>query len=207
MRKNMMILASLLFLLAACLPVQNQQELDSRVNTAVAQTMEANNQIANAVAGTIAAQSALFTLTAEVEPSLTPTETPSITFTPITPTSTPLPINPTATYKPAQPLYACNVVTQKPANYTEIKSGSKFDIRWTIVNVGLRPWVAGVDVKFASGTDMANPKRVEIPKEILPGYKYVIDLDATAPNKKGTYSMTWVVAGPMCYPSIIIVVK
>lgn len=207
MQKKMIILVTLVFLVTACIPGQNQQELEARVTTAVAQTIEANNQIANAVAATVAAQNALFTPTTEVELSLTPTETPSITFTPITPTNTPLSINPTATFKPAQPLYACNVVTQKPANYTEIKSGAKFDIRWIIVNVGLRPWVAGVDVKYASGTNMASPKRVEIPKEILPGYKYVIDLDATAPNKKGTYSMTWVVDGPMCYPSIIIVVK
>lgn len=207
MRKNMIVLATLFFLVTACLPVQDQQELESRVNTAVAQTMEANNQIANAVAATVSAQSPLSTPTAATDPILTPTETPlafpTFTFTPIV-----ILISPTSTRQVSrQAEYACGVINRRPFDNSEFHKGDKFDVKWTIVNIGTKTWAKGVDVKYYSGTQLTNYKRVEIPKIMNPNDTYTIVMDATAPDTKGRHVMTWAVDGPMCYPYTAIVVK
>ncbi|MBE0672221.1 MAG: hypothetical protein IH588_16705 [Anaerolineales bacterium] len=213
MRKSMFIFAALVFLVAACLPVQDTQDLESRVNTAVAQTMAAEDQIANSVEQTVAAQvPASPTLVVDV-PSAAVTETPlafpTFTFTPIViDTVTPLPVNPTATRRPVQQAqYSCNAILRKPADNTQFNPGAHFDIKWTIVNTGTKSWVAGIDVKYYSGPKMATTTRYEIPKVMNPGDTYEIDLDGVAPNKKGRQVMTWAVDGPMCFPYVAITVK
>ncbi len=210
MRKTMFILVALALLVTACLPAQNTQELEARVNTAVAQTMESENRVANSVEQTVAAQSPLASPTAEtVDAALTFTETPTATPTPILiDTFTPFPVNPTATRRAVtQPDYACSIINRRPFDLSEYNGGDDFDIKWTIVNSGTKSWVAGIDVKYVSGPKMATVNRVEIPKAMNPGDSYTIVMDAAAPNKKGRQVMTWVVDGPMCYPYVAITVK
>lgn len=210
MRKMLFILAILVFLVAACLPAQNTQELDARVNTAVAETMVVENQIANSVAETVVALDPLASPTSEtVDVSLTFTETPTATPTPLViDTFTPFPINPTATRKPVQQAkYSCNAILRKPADNTQYDAGVHFDIKWTIVNTGTNSWDAGMDVKYYSGPKMATTTRFEIPKVMNPGDTYEVNLDGIAPNKKGRQVMTWAVDGPMCFPYVAITVK
>ncbi|MDP2778277.1 MAG: hypothetical protein Q8O48_11605, partial [Anaerolineales bacterium] len=74
MRKTMFVLVTLALILTACLPGQSPVDMQSQVNTAVAQTLEARQQIEDSVAQTVAAQSLLITPTAEsTQP---PTNTP-----------------------------------------------------------------------------------------------------------------------------------
>lgn len=218
MRKTMFILTAIVFLVAACLPVQsNDQELDARVNTAVAQTMAVEDQVANSVEQTVAAQSSLATPTAaateDPAASATVTETPlafpSLTFTPFAiDTPTLLPINPTATRRVVQQAkYSCTAILRKPADGTQFNAGAHFDIKWTIVNTGANSWDAGMDVKYYSGPKMATTTRFEIPKVMNPGDTYEVDLDGVAPDKKGRQVMTWAVDGPMCFPYVAITVK
>ena len=210
MRKLMFILAVLVFLVAACLPPQNTQELESRVNTAVAETMAVEEQVANSVAETVVALDPLASPTAEtVDAVLTFTETPTSTPTPfLIDTFTPFPVNPTATRRPVQQAqYSCNAILRKPADNTQFDAGAHFDIKWTIVNTGTNSWDAGIDVKYNSGPKMATTTRYEIPKVMHPGDTYEIDLDGIAPNKKGRQVMVWAVDGPMCFPYVAITVK
>ena len=212
MRKTMFILVALVFLVTACLPGQSTQDLEARVNTAVAQTQQAQAQISGAVEQTVAAQAPLAAPTTVEDASLTATETPLAfpTFTPtalLIDTVTPLPL-PTSTRRPVQQAeYACEAISRKPFDNTEFDKGDKFDIKWTIVNIGTKTWPAGIDVKYYSGQKMASTNRFEIPKEMKPGDSIVMNLDATAPNKKGFYVMTWAVDGPMCFPYTAIIVK
>ncbi|MBI5822477.1 MAG: hypothetical protein HZB18_00465 [Chloroflexi bacterium] len=204
MRKTMIILTALVFLVTACLPAQNPQELESMVNTAVAQTREAEQ--------TVIAQTPSSTPTTVEEATQTPTETPAafptFTFTPVIPIITLPPINPTSTRRPSQQAeYACNAISRKPFDNTEFNKGAKFDIKWTIVNIGTKTWPAGVDVKYYSGSKMATTTRFEIPVQMKPNDTYVMNLDAVAPDKKGFYVMTWAVDGPMCFPYTAINVK
>lgn len=210
MRKLMFILAVLVFLVAACLPTQNTQELESRVNTAVAETMAVEEQVANSVAETVVALDPLASPTAEtVDAVLTFTETPTSTPTPfLIDTFTPFPVNPTATRRAvAQADYACSIINRRPYDLSEYNAGDDFDIKWTIVNSGTKSWIAGIDVKYVSGPKMATVNRVEIPKAMNPGDSYTIVMDAAAPNKKGRQVMTWAVDGPMCFPYVAITVK
>jgi hypothetical protein len=208
MRKTMFILVALVFLVTACLPGQNTQELGSRVNTAVAETMAVEDRISNSVEGTVAAQSSLASPTAEtVDTALTFTETPTATPTPFTiDTFTPFPVNPTATRVYIQAKYSCSVINRRPFDLSEYNPGDKFDIKWTIVNTGSKSWVAGIDVKYVSGPKMS-ATRVQIPKALNPNDSYTIVMDGVAPNKKGRQVMTFAVDGPMCFPYVAIIVK
>lgn len=208
MRRKFTILAALAFVLAACLPGQNAVDIQPLVNTAVAQTMEAERLIEEAVAQTVAAQQALSTPTLE----FSPTAAATATFEPFTiVTDTPLPPPTFPTNTPAapvvKPLYSCFVVTRSPANLEEIRAGAPFEIRWTVINTGSRTWNSGVDVKFESGVKMTNASRVEIPVSLAPNESYKISLSAHAPGKKGVQRMTWVVEGNMCFAQVVIVVK
>ncbi|MDP1547422.1 MAG: NBR1-Ig-like domain-containing protein [Anaerolineales bacterium] len=210
MIKKTMILIALVFLVAACLPAQQAPaDVQSQVNTAVAQTLEANNLMAEAATQTMNAQvsaaspTLAFTLTLEptFEPILIITDTPL----PPTFTSTPFPPPPPAqsTSKP----YSCFVSTLSPSLYEEIKADSNFEIKWSVKNTGTRAWDSGVDVKYAGGVQMTNATRVEIPVGLQPGQSYKISLNAKAPKGTGVRQMTWIVEGQMCYAQVVITVK
>jgi hypothetical protein len=211
MIKKTMILIALVFLVAACLPAQQAPaDVQSQVNTAVAQTLEAIRQVEESVAQTVVARQAQATPTADealpteeatLDPTVTPFDIPTIT--PMIPTNTPLASNPPR----KQPDYACNAINRRPFDNTEYNKGADFDIKWTIVNTGTKTWTAGIDVKYYSGPSMAGVTRVEIPVALAPNESYNIVLDATAPDKKGFHVMTWIVDGPMCYPYTAINVK
>ena len=214
MKKSLLVLAILVVLLAACAPSQSPEDTQALVNTAVAQTMEAQQQIAGFVAQTINAQIPTFTPTVEFTPTVTPTfeivklitDTP---FPTITPSIQPPVIQPTdvALETAVPPSYSCDVFTQHPEYLAEIKAGSKFEIKWIIINTGTTTWEAGVDVKYSSGSKMTKVTVVEIPKEMKPNDRYTISLTATAPNQKGHQYMTWTVEGQLCNPSVLIDVK
>lgn len=212
MRKSLIVTVILAVLLAGCAPAQAPVDIQPQVNTAVAQTMEAQQQIENIVAETVAAQLPESTPTTV---DVIPTSTTAPTFSAIIiPTDTPLPVLPpvdevfdTETPLPVQPAYACDVYTVSPDYQEEIKAGSKFEVKWMIVNTGTRTWAAGLDVRYSDGWKMTGPTAVEIPVQVAPGNSYTISLTATAPGQKGSQYMTWVVEGQLCFPSVLIKVK
>ena len=179
------------------------------------------NQVATSVALTVAAQNAQTQAAASVVPAATNTTLPTQTEVGVAsptllPTSTALP---TATAivvatssggggggTSGKPEYACDTIRRRPFDNTSFRPGDKFDIKWTIVNTGTRTMVAGLDLKFNSGTQMTNRTRVELP-EMKPGAQFAVDFDAVAPAKEGTYIMTFLVEGGLCYPYVAIVVE
>jgi len=209
MHKKMIVVTILVFLLTACLPGQSQPDIDARVNTAVAETQQAENRIAESVAQTVTAQErSAATSTATSVPEITATfervkiitDTPFPPLPPLFDTDTPVP--------PVTPqLYSCFVLTITPDRGQEIKAGASFEIRWNVKNTGTRPWDAGVDLKYAGGAKMTNAERVEIPKSLAPGESYKISLTGKAPKTKGIQQMTWIVEGQLCYAVVVITVK
>ncbi len=199
--------------LGACLPaaapaqqaqqqqVQNTQSSApvGQVNTAVAQTIEAQNQIANAVSLTTAAQA-----------TATPTATP-FTIPTLTPFAISTPTNRPSTgggggSSPAKPEYACDVIRLRPTAYAEYHRGQKFDIKMTVVNTGTRSWYQGFDLKYSGGDKMTTVTRIELPA-MKPGAKYEVILDAVAPDTRGDKTMTWTVQGRICFGYVVITVK
>lgn len=216
---NPLRLASVLLviaLLAACAPGQptpSQEEINAAINTSVAQTVEAQGQMATSVALTVAAQN---TQTAAAIPSPTNTQTAASVFETNTPrpSDTPSQTLPppatdasTATMTVTPQLYACDVYTQNPKDRDEVRPGENFKIKWIIVNTGNKAWRPGVDVKFSDGSQMTTATFVEIPNALQPGEQYTIVLNAVAPNEQGLHYMTWIVEGGLCYAYIAIDVK
>ena len=186
--------------------------MQAQINTAVAQTIEAQRQIDNSVALTVAAQNAAVP---SATPLPSPTETPIAfpTLTAIVQTVTPFAVNPPAVgggnsggNSPQQPREACDVIRVRPFAYAEIHRGQKFDIKMTIENQGTKAWYQGYDVKYVGGTQMSAVTRVELPA-MAPGDRYEIVLDAVAPDTYGVHTMTWAVQGRICFGYITITVN
>lgn len=208
------IMLTLASFIGACLPVaasaqqnpqaqntQSLQDTQSQIGTAVAQTVEAQNQIGTSVALTLAAQAS---------PTFVATSTPLTipTFTPfVVPSATPRPSTgggggtSSGKYE-----YACDIISRRPFDNSEILHGQNFDIKWTIKNTGTKSWDSGMDVKYFSGPKMTSVTIVEIPVVMKPNDTYQIVLDANAPLETGFQVMTWIVQGQLCYPYVALMV-
>ena len=198
-------IVAVILLLSACQPAQPTQNV-----------IDIENEVATSVALTVAAQNAQTAAAVSPTPVATnttlPTQTPAgVVDTPtVLPTATAVVIPPTAVSgggaAPTKNPYSCDTIRRRPLDNTSFRPGDRFDIKWTIVNTGTRTMVAGLDLKFNSGTQMTNRTRVELP-ELEPKEQFAVDFDAVAPEKEGTYIMTFLVEGGLCYPYVAIIVE
>ena len=205
-KKMLFSMLGVILLLSACAPAQPTLSPD-----------DIANQVATSVALTIAAQSAQTQAAQSPVPEVTntmlPTQTQPVPATPteIIPTVTPI-VLPTSSGSgggggtTVKPQYACNPWPRLPRDNTIFRPNATFDIKWTIVNTGTKTMRAGLDVKYNSGTKLTQTSFVELP-ELKPGDQTQIDFDATAPAKEGTYVMTFIVEGGLCYPYTVIIVE
>jgi hypothetical protein len=208
-RKQLLLgVMAVIVLLSACQPAPPTQD-----------PSDVENQVATSVALTVAAQNAQTQAAVSPTPEATNTTLPTQTSdvppspTPILPTDTPI-VLPTVTSSgggvgngtTTQREFACDTIRRRPFDNTIFRPGDKFDIKWTIVNTGTKTMVAGLDLKYNSGTQMTSRTRVELP-ELKPKAQFAVDFDAVAPNKEGTYIMTFVVEGQLCFPYVAIIVE
>lgn len=202
-----------ILLLAACAPAPAPTQ----------DPAEIQRQVQEAVALTVAAQSAQTeqaqALIPEPTNTLLPTQTEAGVLpspTPLIPTATPFVlVPPTAVSSgsgsgggsaPVAREYACNIVNQSPRDNSYWKRNKDFDVNWTIVNTGTKAWREGLDLVFYSGTNFATTSFLELPA-MAPGDKYKVVLDAVTPSKNGSYVMTWKLEGGFCFPYIAINVE
>jgi len=193
--------------LAACAPAQ----------VTTPNPVDIANQVATSVALTVASQNLD---TAEAVPATTDTPVPTATAAVV---DTPTAILPTATGFVLVPPttvpsgggggavvtskdYSCDIIHQRPFDNTIFKPNEKFDVKWTILNTGTKTMRAGLDVKYNSGEQMIGVNTVELP-QLAPGDQYALDFDGVAPSKEGTYIMTYIVEGGLCYPYVAIKVE
>jgi hypothetical protein len=201
-------IVAVILLLSACQPAQPTQTV-----------IDIENEVATSVALTVAAQNAQTAAAVSPTPVATnttlPTQTPAgVVDTPtVLPTATAVVIPPTAVSggggggaAPTKNPYSCDTIRRRPLDNTSFRPGDRFDIKWTIVNTGTKTMVAGLDLKFNSGTQMTNRTRVELP-ELDPKEQFAVDFDAVAPEKEGTYIMAFMVEGGLCYPYVAIIVE
>jgi hypothetical protein len=204
---------AVIVLLSACQPApptQDPSDVENQVATSVALTVAAQNaQTQAAVSPTPVATNT--TLPTQTEEGVVASPTPLETATGL-PTATA--IAPPATSvsggggggTTTKREYACDTIRRRPFDNTSYRPGDTFDIKWTIVNTGTKTMVAGLDLKYNSGEKMTSRTRVELP-ELKPGAEFAVDFDAVAPAKEGTYIMTFVVEGQLCYPYVAIIVE
>jgi hypothetical protein len=212
MNKILMTAAAGIILFTACQPAPPTPD-----------PSDVEDQVATSVALTVAAQNAQTQAAVSPTPVVTNTTLPTQTEEGVVASPTPLE---TATGLPtvtamAPPTsvsggggggtttkreYACDTIRRRPFDNTSYRPGDTFDIKWTIVNTGTKTMVAGLDLKYNSGEKMTSRTRVELP-ELKPGAEFAVDFDAVAPTKEGTYIMTFVVEGQLCYPYVAIIVE
>jgi hypothetical protein len=208
MKKFLFCALAMIFVLSACAPAQPTQsaeDIADQVATSVALTVAAQNAQTQAAQSAVppATNTTLPTQTEAVAPSPTPI-LPTVTNTAVVlPTSSGGGGGGGVTVKPE---YACNPFPRLPRDNTIFRPNDEFDIKWTIENTGTKTMRAGLDVKYNSGTKLTSTTFVELP-ELEPGDTAVVDFDAVAPEKEGTYIMTFVVEGQLCYPYTAIVVE
>jgi len=208
MKKILFTAIAMIFLLSACFPAQPTQSAD-----------EIANQVATSVALTVAAQNAQTQAAPSLVPEATNTTLPTQTEA-APPSPTPIPPTVTAVVLPTtassgggggggtttKAEYACNPFPRTPRDNTIFRPNDEFDIKWTIVNTGTKTMQAGLDVKYNQGPKLTSTTFVELP-ELEPGDEYQVIMDAVAPEKEGTYIMTFIVEGGLCYPYTAIVVE
>ena len=204
-------------LLAACAPGEpapSPEEIEAAINTAVAQTMEAEQQIADSVAMTVAAretEAAAALPTTTVPPTALP-PTPLPTLTSVLPTATSFVTSPsssgsggssggTTTYA-----YSCDPdIRKRPFDNTEFKPGDSFDVLFTIKNTGTSTWEAGKDLVLLGNpgsTLIAPPGTIQLPK-MEPGDLFSVGpFDAIAPDDSGHYVIDFKLEGGFCYPYV-----
>lgn len=206
MLKKSLYLIILAIMLAACLPSQQPTtDVQGQINTAIAGTMQAQEQINKAVQQTVTALQAADATEAPMGVdsaiALQVSETPTPTNTPfVLPTFTP-------TFKPIQPKYSCSAVTLKPKTNELFPGGIAIDIKWRVTNTGTATWYDSIDMKYVGGANFANFNRIDMGKGLKPGESVIVEVDATTPTKGGSYFMSWLVDGPMCYGYVTIKVK
>lgn len=201
-------------LLAACtpatVPTTSPEEIESRVATSVAMTIEAQGQIATSVALTVAAQ---VTPTPSV-PTGTPSPVPPPpTVTPVLPSATPFTTGGsssggsgssgggTTSYK-----FSCDIIRQRPIDGTEFKRTNTFDVSFAILNNGTATWDAGKDLVLLGNPEktLVNPPgTIELP-EMKPGDVFTVGpFDAEAPDTPGKYVIDFKLEGGFCYPYVM----
>jgi hypothetical protein len=206
----------------------------SACNTAAPATPDAAQQTAQyAAIATQAMQDVQAALTQEAlaNPTEMPTEAPTNTQQPtntqepptatsipataiptLAPTNTPVPVTPTATAVPTRSDLVCQVVSSAPAANTSFTSGTDFDGRWTLKNVGTNTWdKASIDFAYISGTKFqASVDAIDLPADVSTGNSVELIVDMLAPTDAGNYQTVWALKQGnivFCYVSLSIVVK
>jgi hypothetical protein len=203
-----------IIVMTACVPGQptpSADEIAAAIETAVAETVEAQGQVATSVALTVAAREAEADAAATAaEPAFTPTPLP--TLTPVLPTATPLTISGggggssggggggSSSYA-----YSCDIIHQRPQDNTEFKRTNTFDVRFAILNTGTATWEKGKDLVLLAdhGALVVPFTMMELPYDLKPGeYWEIGPFDAVAPNDPGHYVIDFKLEGGFCYPYV-----
>jgi hypothetical protein len=203
-------------LLAACVPAGGATptpvDVEGKVATSVAMTIEAQGQIATSVAMTVAAQASETAAAAPTTEVASPTPVPTIT--PVLPTATPFTTGGSSggsggstsgggytTYA-----YSCDIIRQRPIDNTQFHRKDTFDVTFTILNNGTSTWAAGKDVTLLGnpGNTLSIPTGfvVQLP-EMKPGDTFKVGpFNAEAPDSPGHYVIDFKLEGGFCYPYV-----
>jgi hypothetical protein len=200
-RKSFLVALALAAFLAACTAQPNPQQVQLLVQTSVASTVEAQNQVGTFVAQTVEAQQPAATETATI--MLTPSPFP--TLTPV------IPLIATSTSAgggsgggggvPSPLAYSCGQEDWRPLDYTVFAPGDHFNVKWTLLNNGTQRWCegsscsGGPDLTFQYGTNFLAAALGTGPiqaNSLKPGQTEAFGpYGGIAPSKPGTYAMYW----------------
>ncbi len=82
--------------------------------------------------------------------------------------------------------------SQAPLDGTHVKAGQWFDITWYLLNTGTTTWTTDYVLRFFSGNNFTKPgkTRYYLNAPVAPNTVGACTVDAVAPSKPGTYTMS-----------------
>jgi hypothetical protein len=104
----------------------------------------------------------------------------------------------------------CQYITQTPADYTNVKAGSTFNITWRIKNTGTTTWGTGYVYRFYAAVNKLklSANGYDLTSTVLPNGEIELKATATASSTVGQYDANWVLTNPQgrnfCAFSIIV---
>lgn len=170
-------------------------DLDA-VRTQAAQTVVANMTVQAALNPPATATALPATAIPEPTATQVPTLVPTLPAV-VIPTATVRVVSSGGGSLPAQPTKAsytdqAKMVSQTPIDYTTVKAGGDFDIRWTIRNTGKRDWNTQFYFRYVKGTlKNINAKVLMMPDAIGRNDTVEFVIDAVAPKEPGAYTTYW----------------
>jgi hypothetical protein len=176
------------------------------INTMIVQTGNA------ALTQTVAAlPTSSLTATFTSTPRATDTPEPTATATVIFRFFTPTPKGQaTGTITSDQP-YACQLISQSPANGKEYAPRTDFDAVWKVKNIGKKDWDGGsVDYIYLNGDKFHKVEGYDLKKTVKVGETVELIVDMIAPKNNGSYSTNWTLragSNNFCTLSLTIVVR
>jgi hypothetical protein len=195
------VVAVVALFLGACAPGMTQQQVQDLVQQSVAETVQAQNGMATAVAQTVEAMAP--PASATPLPTLAAVNLP--TLTPIVATVTPFVLSSGGVGggggggsggKVAE--YACGFTEVKPL-YNVFKPGDYIDFVWVITNTGTKTWPSALDLDFVNGTHFSSYVGEELP-QLESGERVTVSFEGNAPDEPGFYHMNFKVQGGLCFP-------
>ncbi len=138
---------------------------EEKLQTAVAQTVAANQQVQPSPQQVDQSQATDTTAPADNAPS--------------SPTATPEPCN------------RAEFVSETVPDNTQFDTGEGFTKSWRIRNTGTCTWNTSYQLVFAEGDKMSGPSSVNLTQSVDPGEQIDISVNLTAPNSAGTYKGYW----------------
>ncbi|NPV57752.1 MAG: hypothetical protein HPY76_13940 [Anaerolineae bacterium] len=187
-----MVFTILIIGLAACAPGgAAEPTLDPNViYTAAAQTVAAQltNEAALNPTATFTPLPPTPTFTLVVEQTAFPTlplpGTPVFTLAPLPGLATATPNLPTTPDK-------AQWIENYPPDGAQVVTNARFDIIWTVKNVGTTTWNTKYTVQFFSGKKLAEKTSYNFREETAPNNETRIIVDAVAPSTAGEYFSWW----------------
>jgi len=140
------------------------------------------------------------TMTAQAQPTATPTVEPTLEPTPTETQETEIAPSPTQSEEtPVSTATSASVTgndsgtwrAQDPADNTEFTPGEEFTVTWTIENTGSTTWNTDYYIEFDSGEQMDAESEIFLPYAVSPGTNVQISAVFTAPTQTGEYQSNW----------------
>lgn len=73
-------------------------------------------------------------------------------------------------------------------------AGTKFDMIWTVENIGSSTWTRRFAVRYFSGWAMGEQNIFYLREEVAPGGQTNLVVDMVAPKDPGVYTTNWVLS-------------
>jgi len=162
-----------------------------------ADATQESNRIETAVAETVAAQNAVQAATTSTPAA---SATPAFTQTPLkfSPTFVQLtaPASPTLSNAPKSQCASAGLVSETIPDGTIYKPGAQFTKTWEIKNTSVCSWDTTYKIVFFDGDVLGGAYYYNLPQAVAPGQTLPISLLLTAPKTEDSYTSKWKLETP-----------